>query len=99
MPHKNISLPELLMLIAYLSFPVWCIARAIQWLMLSKVTAVPKRLVLLALSLIVSFIVTLVIWGGWPGNPMFSILSLPALCAEGFILTMTFLIKKTSAKK
>jgi hypothetical protein len=99
MPAANITLPELFMLIAYMSFPVWCIARAIQWMQLKKFVTTPRLVFILLVSLIVSFIITIVIWGGWPGNPMFSIFCIPALVAEGFILLMTFLIKKSLLKK
>lgn len=99
MANNQITLPELFMLIAYLSFPVWCLARALQWMLLKPITTTSRRALLLVVSLVVSFIITIVIWGGWPGNPMFSILSLPALAAEGFILLMTYLIKKNLLKK
>ncbi|WP_345954483.1 hypothetical protein [Mucilaginibacter sp. PAMB04168] len=99
MPQANISLPELLMLIAYMSFPVWCIARAIQWLQLKKFMAVPRLVLVLLVSLVISFIITIVIWGGWPGSPMFSIICIPAVVAEGFVLLMTFLVKKSFLKK
>ncbi|WP_345949469.1 hypothetical protein ABDD95_21735 [Mucilaginibacter sp. PAMB04274] len=99
MPQANISLPELLMLIAYMSFPVWCLARAIQWLQLKKFMAVPRLVLVLLVSLVISFIITIVIWGGWPGSPMFSIICIPAVVAEGFVLLMTFLVKKSFLKK
>jgi hypothetical protein len=99
MPDHQISLAELFMLIAYMSFPVWCIARAIQWVQLKKFMTVPRLVLILLVSLIVSFIITIVIWGGWPGNPMFSIICVPAVVAEGFILLMTFLVKKSLLKK
>ena len=99
MPTSNISLPELFMLIAYMSFPVWCIARAIQWMQLKNLLTVPRLALILLVSLIISFIITIVIWGGWPGSPMYSIICVPALVAEGFILLMTFMYKKSLVKK
>jgi hypothetical protein len=96
---KQIALSDLFLLIAYLSFPVWCVARAIQWMQLKPVTNISKRILILAVSLLVSFIITVVIWGGWPGNPMLSIISIPALCAEAIVLLMTILIKKSLLKK
>ena len=99
MPTSNISLPELFMLIAYMSFPVWCIARAIQWMQLKNLLTTPRLLLILLVSLIISFIITIVIWGGWPGSPMYSIICVPALVAEGFILLMTFMYKKSLVKK
>ncbi|MDT3403419.1 hypothetical protein [Mucilaginibacter terrae] len=100
MANHQISLPELFMLIAYLSFPVWCVARALQWMLLKPITTTARRVVILVVSLIISFIITIVIWGGWPGNPIIiGIISMPALCAEGFILLMTYLIKKNISKK
>jgi hypothetical protein len=99
MPAPNISLPELFMLIAYMSFPVWCIARAIQWMQLKNLVTVPRLALILLVSLIISFIITIVIWGGWPGSPMYSIICVPALVAEGFILLMTFMYKKSLVKK
>jgi hypothetical protein len=99
MPTSNISLPELFMLIAYMSFPVWCIARAIQWMQLKNLLTVPRLVLILLVSLIISFIITIVIWGGWPGSPMYSIICVPALVAEGFILLMTFMYKKSLVKK
>ncbi len=99
MPAPNISLPELFMLIAYMSFPVWCIARAIQWMQLKNLLATPRLMLILLLSLVISFIITIVIWGGWPGSPMYSIFCIPALVAEGFILLMTFMYKKSLVKK
>lgn len=99
MPTSNISLPELFMLIAYMSFPVWCIARAIQWIQLNKLVTVSRLVLTLLVSLIISFIITIVIWGGWPGNPMYSIICVPTLVAEGFILLMTFMFKKSLLKK
>jgi Trk-type K+ transport system membrane component len=99
MPTSNISLPELFMLIAYMSFPVWCIARAIQWMQLKNLLTTPRLVLILLVSLIISFIITIVIWGGWPGSPMYSIICVPALVAEGFILLMTFMYKKSLVKK
>ena len=99
MHPTNASLSELLIYIAYLSFPVWCIARMLQWLMLKNFMAMPKLVGALIVSLVVSFIVTIVLWGGWPGNPMYSIIAAPALCAEGVVLMMTYLIKKNLIKK
>jgi hypothetical protein len=99
MPAPNISLPELFMLIAYMSFPVWCIARAIQWMQLKNLVTVPRLALILLVSLIISFIITIVIWGGWPGSPMYSIICVPTLVAEGFILLMTFMYKKSLVKK
>jgi hypothetical protein len=99
MPAPNISLSELFMLIAYMSFPVWCIARAIQWMQLKNLVTVPRLALILLVSLIISFIITIVIWGGWPGSPMYSIICVPALVAEGFILLMTFMYKKSLVKK
>lgn len=100
MPAANITLSELFMLIAYMSFPVWCVARAIQWMQLKKFTATPRLVFILVLSLIISFIITIVIWGGWTSNPMFlNIICIPAVVAEGFILLMTFLLKKSLLKK
>lgn len=99
MPAQNITLPELFMLIAYLSFPVWCIARAIQWMQLKSLVALPRLILILLMSLVISFIITVVIWGGWPGKPMYSIICVPAVVAEGFILLMTFFTKKALLKK
>jgi len=99
MPAQNISLPELFMLIAYISFPVWCIARAVQWVQLKNLVTVPRLVSILLVSLIISFIITIVIWGGWPGKPMYSIICIPAVVAEGFVLLMTFLVKKSLLKK
>ena len=87
------------MLIAYMSFPVWCIARAIQWMQLKNLLTTPRLVLILLVSLIISFIITIVIWGGWPGSPMYSIICVPALVAEGFILLMTFMYKKSLVKK
>lgn len=99
MPAQNISLPELFMLIAYMSFPVWCIARAVQWVQLKNLVTVPRLVSILLVSLIISFIITIVIWGGWPGKPMYSIICIPAVVAEGFVLLITFLVKKSLLKK
>lgn len=99
MPANNITLPELFMLIAYMSFPVWCIARAIQWIQLKNLFTMPRLVLILLVSLVISFIITIVIWGGWPGSPMYSIVCVPALVAEGFILLMTFMVKKSLLKK
>ncbi|WP_158825293.1 hypothetical protein [Mucilaginibacter lacusdianchii] len=96
---QQIALPDLFLLIAYLSFPVWCIARAVQWVQLKAVFGTSKRIMVLAASLLVSFILTIVIWGRWPGNPMISIISIPALCAEVIVWLMTFVIKKSLLKK
>jgi len=96
---KPISLPDLLLIVAYLSFPVWCIARLLQWLQLKKLITMPRLTLILLLSLLVSFIITIVIWGGWPGSPMFGIFCMPAVCAEGFVLLMTFMAKKSMQKK
>jgi hypothetical protein len=95
----QINLPDLLLFIAYMSFPVWCIARAIQWMQLKNFVALPKLLLIMLVSLVISYIITIVIWGGWPGKPMFSFICVPALVAEGFILLMTFMYKKSLVKK
>jgi len=99
MAVNNITIQELFMLIAYLSFPVWCIARALQWMLLKGLLPTLKLVLALVVSLIVSFIITIVIWGDWPGDPMISIISAPALCAEAVVLLMTYLIKKNLSKK
>jgi hypothetical protein len=99
MPQQSISLPELLLLVAYLSFPVWCLARILQWLLLKNLLPAPRLIITLLVSILISFIITIVLWGGWPGKTMYSIISAPALCAEGMVLLMTYFIKKSLIKK
>jgi hypothetical protein len=87
-------------MICYMSFPVWCLARIMQWIIFKKVLHTKKLIVLLVVSLILSFLITIVIWGGWSyGDPMVGIFCMPALFAETIVLLFTYLIKNTLLKK
>jgi hypothetical protein len=100
MHHTDISLPELFMLVTYLSFPVFVVARAIQWLLLKPFFGIGRLVLILLVSLVISFISTLVIWGEYPGNPTFAgFICIPAVAAEGIVLLMTYYIKRSLLKK
>ncbi len=93
-------MPELFMLIAYMSFPVFVIARVIQWLLLKPFFGKGRLVLILLVSLIIAFIFTLVLWGEYNGNPLFAgFFCIPAAAAEGIVLLMTYFIKRSLLKK
>lgn len=74
---------------------VW-LGRLLQWILLRKRFPRKKVFYILVVSLVISYLLTLLAWFYWPQpeTPMWSIFFLPAVVAETLILIGTFFIFK-----
>lgn len=87
---------QMLILLLMMSVCTFWIGRMIQWLLLRKNLPRKKMFFTLLISLLISYLLSLLAWFYWPQltEPMWYIFFLPTVLAEVIILILTILIFK-----
>ncbi len=87
---------QMLILLLMMSVCTFWIGRMIQWLLLRKSLPRKKMFFTLLISLLISYLLSLLAWFYWPQliEPMWYIFFLPTVLAEVIILILTILIFK-----